>query len=144
MAVEDNGPFDSASADVISSESQSVGTIEPTSDALERAPSADRVRTADIADAIGNATEDGKYPLVAFGLDKENRPNKALLVTSSIPDMVLAWDMLERFLGQDYEFSGYVPWNRLEQFADTHRMIVRRHVVDLVNFVAERDGDVFI
>jgi hypothetical protein len=133
MSTEDNGHPDTLSPAATLRESQRDGATGTETDAPERATTAERARADDIAAAIDDATKDGMYPLIAFGLDKDNRPSQALLVTSSIPDMVLAWDMLDRFLPQGYAFSGYVPWSRLEIFADTHRMIVRKHSISIPN-----------
>ena len=143
-AVMDNSPHEDIPAASTPSESHYVDRADDKREVTGRPGDFQRARYADIANAIENATADGMYPLIAFGLDKDNRPGQALLVTSSIPDMVLAWDMLDRFLPQDYAFSGYVTWNRLETFADSHRMIVRKHLIDIPNFVATRDADFFI
>jgi hypothetical protein len=98
-------------------------------------------KIAEIESAIDGATDNGMFPLVAYGLDRDNQPDHILLLTSSIPDMVLAWDLLDRFLGPDYQFSGYVPWSRLEAFARNHRFIVRPHPLKVPHFVATEKSD---
>ncbi len=92
---------------------------------------------------ISRATSYGTFPLIAFGLDKGRRPEQAILITSTIPEMALAWDLLDRFLPEDYEFSGYVPWIRLESFAKSHKTVTRWHVIDIPGFCAERDAGLF-
>jgi len=143
MSNEDNGSSNVLPTDTALSESHYAGATDAGSDTPECETTVERASSADIATAIDDATEDGMYPLIAFGLDKDSRPNQALLVTSSIPDMVRAWEMLDRFLPPEWEFNGYVPWNRLDKFAETHDMIVRKHPIEIPNFVAARDGDFF-
>lgn len=89
-----------------------------------------------VAELIATATADGMFPLVAYGLDPSRKPTKLLLVTSTIPDMVLAQDMLRRFITEDYNLGRFVPWDRLDAFARAHRTIVRAHDVEPPGFDA--------
>lgn len=100
-----------------------------------RADSVPSVDPRPIADALADVTADGMFPLVAYGLDWD-KPTKLLLVTSSIPDMVLAQEMLRRFLGEDYNLGRYVIWPKLESFAVAHRTLVRMREVEIPGFVS--------
>lgn len=104
----------------------------------EAAPraSADAINARTVSELIGTATSDGMFPLVAYGLDPRGRPGKLLLVTSSIPDMVLAQDMLRRFIGEDYNLGRFIPWSQLDAFARAHRTIVRPHDLEPTGFDA--------
>lgn len=89
-----------------------------------------------VAEMITSITADGMFPLVAYGLDPRNRPEKILLVTSSIPDMVLAQDMLHRYLGEDYNLGRFVPYSQLDAFARNNRAIVKPFEPELPGFNA--------
>lgn len=93
-----------------------------------------------VVSAINSASEEGMFPLLAYGLDKAGKPTTVLLVTSTINDMVLARDLLLRSLPPDYDFVGYVSWARLEAFARDHWRVVRQKEVYLPGFDATRDA----
>jgi hypothetical protein len=102
------------------------------------APTSPVVNARTIASAIASITTDGMFPLVAYGMDPRSRPGRLMLVTSSIPDMVLAQEMLRRFLGEDYNLGRFVPWDRLDAFANNNRALVRAHHLELPGFDANQ------
>jgi len=77
-----------------------------------------------VAATIAEATMDGMFPLLAYGLDPARRHSEVYLVTSTIPDMVLAQEMLRRFVREDYNLGKYLPWDRLAAFTESHPTIV--------------------
>lgn len=80
-----------------------------------------------------NSTSYGLFPIVAYSLDGNN----LLLLTTNIPDLALAFDVLKDATGQEYDLGHYVPTLALRRAAQDNPHVFVLHETNIPGLNAE-------
>lgn len=94
---------------------------------FEEATAAGSAPYKELSEYIGRATVYGLYPIVAYGLDPQGRPDMLAVATSPIPDLAVSLDLVNRTarikMSTVYHPGMFIPLSLLETIVEKNRIM---------------------